>query len=85
MLPRYCVLQNAQRRTVDMRYFRNLHPRAVSRIEHPPRNLNEHRIEWRLGMLAEIRHIGPGPLPRVSEWCSHTSDVTDKRAAWAQT
>ena len=43
-----------------MRPFRKTHRRAMGRIEHPLRDFNEHRIEWRFRKFAEVRHIGVG-------------------------
>jgi hypothetical protein len=54
----YRGLQNAQRCTVDLRKLGQAHCRALRRVEHPSRNLDKHRIEWRLGQLAEVSRIG---------------------------
>jgi hypothetical protein len=54
----YRGLQNAQRRAIDMRKFGQAHRRALRRVEHPSRNLDKHRIEWRLGQFAEVSRIG---------------------------
>jgi hypothetical protein len=56
----YQVLQTAQRCAINIRPFRKPQLRAKGRIEHPPRNFNEHRIEWCARQFAEVRHIGVG-------------------------
>jgi len=66
------VLQTAQRRAINMRLFRNPQRRAVGRIEHPLRDLNEHRIDRRLRKSAEEHHIGVGT---ASPACQNTATV----------
>jgi hypothetical protein len=41
-----------------MRLFRKSQRRAMGRIEHPLGDFDEHRIEWCLRKLAEVRYIG---------------------------
>jgi hypothetical protein len=41
-----------------MRLFHEAQRRAMGCIEHPLRDLDEHRIERRLRKLAEVRYIG---------------------------
>jgi hypothetical protein len=51
------ALQCLERRAIDMGKIRKLHRPALRRVEHPARNLDEHRIRCRLRQLAEICRI----------------------------